>query len=352
MHKASIQPSISQAGDGFGASLDLEGDRFVAGASYNWTLGGEGLAFVFERDSAGFWNETAVLSASDLSDLDQFGRSVALDEDRVVVGAPLHSLPSLFAGAVYVFDLMEGSWSQTGKLSSSDLVSLNFFGGAVDVEGDTIIVGAELDPGAAPTGGAAYVFKESAGVWTQVDKFYGSFTENGDTFGYAVDLEDSEVLVGSPHTSASTAGPGKAYLHVLDEFAEPSLLADTDKVSLSNGGLQALQLGACQAHGGALYFLAGTAAGVSPGLFLGGLSVPLNPDAYFLHTVNHPGAAPLSGALGVLDAFGRADATFEVAPGSAPSLAGLMLHHAYVVLDPASLQPTAVSGAVAVGLVP
>ena len=269
-----------------------------------------------------------------------------------MVGAPLHSLPTLFAGAVYVFDLVDGVWTQTAKLTSSDLVTLNFFGGAVDVEDDRVVVGAELDPGMAPTGGAAYVFEETPSGWIETSKFFGSATENGDTFGFSLDLEGAEVVVGSPHTSTSTVGPGYAYLYALDSLALPSLIAGGDEVSLSQGGSQTLQLGACLDHGGDLYFLAGSSAGTSPGFDFSGLAVPLNPDAYFLHTVNHPGAAPLSGAFGVLDAFGRADATFEVAPGSAPSLAGLMLHHAYVVLDPASFQPTAVSGAVAVGLVP
>ena len=351
-HKASIQPSISNPGDGFGASLDLEGDRFVAGASYNWTLVGEGLAFVFERDSGGTWQEVAVLSSDDLSDLDQFGRSVALHEDRVVVGAPFHSLPTPFAGAVYVFDLLDGLWVKTGKVSTADLPVLADFGWSVDVEGSRLVAGAKLDSDIASGSGAAYLFEEGPGGWNQVAKFYGSGLGVGDTFGYSLDMEGMEVLIGAPNAVTSTASPGYAFLHRLDPLMDPSLMSDADGISLSQGGLQTLQLGACLDHGGDLYFLAGSAAGMSPGFDFSGLAVPLNPDAYFLHTVNHPGAAPLSGAFGVLDAFGRADATFEVAPGSAPSLAGLMLHHAYVVLDPASFQPTAVSGAVAVGLVP
>jgi hypothetical protein len=85
---------------------------------------------------------------------------------------------------------------------------------------------------------------------------------------------------------------------------------------------------------------------------LAGLPVPLNPDLYFLYTLNHPGTPPLSTSQGVLDAWGKGSASFPLSPGTQPSLAGLTLNHAYAVLDAATLQLEAVSSAVLVSLVP
>jgi hypothetical protein len=92
--------------------------------------------------------------------------------------------------------------------------------------------------------------------------------------------------------------------------------------------------------------------GTSPGFAFGGTPVPLNPDAYFLYTLNHPSAPPLGASLGFLDAGGKASVTFSIPPGFEATLAGLTLHHAYAVLDGAALQLEAVSAAAPVELVP
>ncbi len=353
--KATIKPSISAGGDGFGASLDLEGERIVVGASYSWTSSSpyEGLAFVFERAFSGaVWIQTAILSPADLQDNDLFGQDVALDGDRIVVGAPQYDQPSPFIGAAFVFDLIGGIWTQTANLSPSDQPILTYFGWSVDVEGSRAVVGARTDNDAAPAAGAAYLFEEGPGGWTEVEKFYGSGIGPGDTFSYAVDLDDSELLIGAPYTIGAEMGhPGYAFLFAL-EPSGPSLLADATSVSLSQGGMQGFQLGACLEHAGDLYFLAGSATGTSPGFVFSGVSVPLNPDVYFLYTLNHPGIPPLASSFGVLDAWGKGSASFAIPAGTQPSLAGLTLHHAYAVLDPTTLQLDAVSPAVPVALVP
>jgi hypothetical protein len=145
--------------------------------------------------------------------------------------------------------------------------------------------------------------------------------------------------------------PGHAFLFALDPSG-PSLLADASSVSLSQGGAQGLQLGACLEHAGDLYFLAGSATGTSPGFVFGGLPVPLNPDAYFLYTLNHPGSPPLATSFGVLDAWAKGSSSFALPPDSPATLAGLTLHHAYAVLGAGTLQVEAISPAVPVGLVP
>ncbi len=351
--KATIKPLVAAVGDGFGASLDLEGERIVVGAPYQWasTSPYEGLAFVFERSSATVWIQKAMLSPADLQDNDAFGQDVALDGNRIVVGAPLYDQPSPFVGAAFVFDLIGGMWTQTAKLSPSDHPTLTDFGWSVDVEGTRTVVGAQNGDGAARGAGAAYLFEERSSVWVEVEKFQGSGVQSSDTFGYVLDLEGPEVLIGAPHAASGLGHPGYAFLFSLDP-AGPSLLADAISVSLSQGGGQDHQLGACLEHAGDLYFLAGSATGTSPGFVFGGLPVPLNPDPYFFYTLNNPGVPPLATSLGVLDAWGKGSASFSVPPGTSATLTGLTLHHAYAVLDAATLQLEAVSPAVPVALVP
>jgi hypothetical protein len=357
VQKAVIKPGPSVGGDGFGQSLDLEGDRLVVGATYGWTGSCEpyceGQAFVFERHpDFGIWFQKAVLAPAELADGDYFGQDVALDGDRIAVGAMQHDLPQFNVGAVYVFDHVDSAWVQTGKLTPEDLPSSTRFGEAVDVEDGRVVVGAWGDGEAAPSGGAGYLFEEGTEGWKQVAKFHGSDPQLADSLGFAVDLEGSEVAVGAPHIGGESGPHGKAYLFNLDPDG-PSLVSDGDDVSLSAGGAQSFQLGACPSHAGDVYVFAGSASGTSPGFALAGKSVPLNADAYFLFTAGNLGAPPLASGLGILDASGRADAAFQLPAGVLqPALAGVVLHHAYAVLDGSTLQLEAVSNAVPVALVP
>jgi hypothetical protein len=81
------------------------------------------------------------------------------------------------------------------------------------------------------------------------------------------------------------------------------------------------------------------------------LVLPLNPDRYLAHTALHPGSAPLAGSRGTHDEKGAARAAFAL-PGGVlgAELAGVELHHAYVVLEASGV--VAISGAVPVRLAP
>jgi hypothetical protein len=110
------------------------------------------------------------------------------------------------------------------------------------------------------------------------------------------------------------------------------LTTDAAAISLGQGGKQPLDLHAGQSQALRLYLLVGSASGREPGLALGSLRLPLNPDGYMLLTLAHPNVW-IRGSLGLLDAEGRATATFDWPAGLAPELAGLTLDHAYVTFD-------------------
>jgi len=72
-------------------------------------------------------------------------------------------------------------------------------------------------------------------------------------------------------------------------------------------------------------------SGTTPGLQVGGHTLHLNLDAYFLHTLQNPNTPPLESSLGFLDPWGAGDAAFALPPGLT-GLAGLTVHHAYVLV--------------------
>lgn len=124
---------------------------------------------------------------------------------------------------------------------------------------------------------------------------------------------------------------------VEDEFtlvkgAARTLFRDQPRISVGAGGRQDFTLAAGPQHANRFYVLAG-ALGTTPGLPLGTLLVPLNPDPWLQLSLALANSPVYPGSIGVLDATGRATAAFVLPPLNDPSLVGQALWHAYVVGD-------------------
>jgi hypothetical protein len=98
-----------------------------------------------------------------------------------------------------------------------------------------------------------------------------------------------------------------------------------------------LQLGACPEHAGDYYLILGSVSGTTPALPLGAAELPLVVDAYTLFGLQYPNSPLLPASLGTLDPWGRASTNFILPPQSVPNFIGSTAHHAYVVLDSATL---------------
>ena len=137
---------------------------------------------------------------------------------------------------------------------------------------------------------------------------------------------------------------------VLDSCQQ--LMASPLELSVSAGGVQDFTLNAGAQHANSLYFLLGSASGFAPGFpVISGINLPLVADAYFLYTLEHANKPPLHGSFGQLDAAGQATASLSVNAGLSFGLTGLVLRHAYVILDPVTLLATDASNAAMVRLV-
>ena len=128
------------AGDLFGSSVAISGDTMVVGAP-DRTVGlnaQQGAVFVFS-DSSGAWQQTDELVADNGAEYDQFGYSVAISGSTIVVGSPFqvidHALGSDAQGAVYVFSHTAGRWQQTAELTASDGQASDWFGYSVAISG-------------------------------------------------------------------------------------------------------------------------------------------------------------------------------------------------------------------------
>ena len=202
--------------DNFGASVALDGSTLVVGAN-GATVGGnaaQGALYVF-TESNGTWTQTQKLTANDGAAYDNFGLSVALKGSTILVGSPQAAIGgNAGQGALYVFTESNGTWSQVQKLTASDGTANSSFGESVALNGSTALIGAN---NATVNGhsfqGAAYIFSESNGTWSQVQKLTASDGAANSNFGSAVALNGSTALIGA---DGSTVGgntyQGKAYL--------------------------------------------------------------------------------------------------------------------------------------------
>ena len=219
--------------DDFGWSIAVSGTTAVIGA--HGTNEYQGAAYVF-TESGGVWTQTQKLTASDGAVGDAFGSSVAFDGSTALIGA--YDAPiggNQFQGAAYVFTESGGVWSQAQKLTASDGAAQDYFGTSVALHGTTALVGADgADIGSNGNQGAAYVFTESGGTWTQTQKLTASDGAGADYFGTSVALDGSTALIGAPDaTIGGNAYAGAAYI-----FSESGgVWTQTQKLTASDAAM-------------------------------------------------------------------------------------------------------------------
>jgi hypothetical protein len=148
-----------------------------------------------------------------------FGRSVAISGDTLVVGSPAENNSatgvngdqstgfSASSGPAYVFTRIGTTWTQEAYLKASNAQSTDRFGGSVDIDGDTIVVGATGEDSSATgvngdetdnlasSAGAAYVFTRTGTTWTQQAYLKASNSEASDLFGESVAISGDTIAV-------------------------------------------------------------------------------------------------------------------------------------------------------------
>ncbi len=272
--QAYLKASNAEAQDFFGTSVAISGDTIVVGvpdeasnettitngssASADNSAPGAGAAYVFVRSGTS-WSQQAYLKAPNAEAGDNFGISVAISGDTLVVGAEAEASNQTSitngatassdnlasgAGAAYVFTRSGSSWSQQAYLKAPNAEADDLFGHSVAISGDTIVVGANTESSnqttitngstassdnSASEAGAVYVFVRSGTSWSQQAYLKAPNAEVGDNFGGSVAISGDTIVVGadgedSPQTTItngstasadnSAAGAGAAYVFV------------------------------------------------------------------------------------------------------------------------------------------
>ncbi len=244
---AKLTASDGAEGDFFGISVAISGDTVVVGAIFGDGVNSDqGSAYVFVKPPggwAGTLTETAKLTASDGAAYENFGISVAVSGDTVVVGVPLDDIgANEDQGSAYVFVKPSGGWTdmtETAKLTASDGAAYDKFGYAVAISGDTVVVGAIFGDGVNSDQGSAYVFVKPPGGWaatlTETAKLTASDGAEGDFFGISVAISGDTVVVGAIFGDGVNSDQGSAYVFVKPPGGWAGTLTETAKLTASDG---------------------------------------------------------------------------------------------------------------------
>ncbi len=182
-----LTASDGAGGDHFGAPVTVSEDEntLVVGSNNDESTTGAAYVFVFDGTN---WVEQAKLTASNGSPGDHFGSNVGISENIVVVGSVFDDSQ---AGSAYVFEYDGTNWGEQHKITASDGIAGDYFGGSLGISGSTIVVGASGDDDAGDRSGSAYIFSadtDEDGIPDDADNCPTVFNPdqadvNGDGFG-------------------------------------------------------------------------------------------------------------------------------------------------------------------------
>lgn len=222
-----IVASDRASADRFGIAVAIDGEFAVVGSRFDGKsasgstpiLTQSGSAYIFQRGSGGTWSQMQKITASDRADGAYFGTSVSISGRHIVIGASaekrdvsgVNSLND--AGAVYVFELAGGIWSQVQKIVASDRGAGDYFGYSVSVDGNRFVTGARNEAqnasgsGTVLNAGSAYVFERSgSGTWSQQQKIVASDRQTDDEFGASAAIGGDYIMIGVPREDHDATG--------------------------------------------------------------------------------------------------------------------------------------------------
>jgi FG-GAP repeat len=214
--KKKIAADDGAANDHFGFSVSAGFDEVVVGAYGNESTPGAAYIFLRDLDGVENWGQENKFTASDGANDDLFGIDVSFDGDTVVVGA---SGDDSATGSAYVYLRDQGgsgNWGQKKKLIASDGQADDQFGLSVSLRGDILVVGTPNDDVSFSDQGSAYIFKRDQGgtdEWGNFIKLTASDGAQDDLFGVSGAVEGNTVAIGSfSDTIGANTNQGSAYI--------------------------------------------------------------------------------------------------------------------------------------------
>ena len=223
--------SVNQKLERFGRALAASGNTLYIGAPDAEEERGAVYVFSYVGEHQS-WEQRARLMASDAVPGDQFGFSIALDGDQVLIGAPGRKEST---GSVYVLIARaDGSFIEENSILAEDAGPGDQFGLTLDVDKNQAVVGA---PGQSESKGAAYAFAHEETGWSQIAKLVTDSLTNRSRMGSSVLIHQGSIYVGVPRLNQ---GQGVVLEYMwdseLNQLQQTDLLRNPDPVRRAQFG--------------------------------------------------------------------------------------------------------------------
>ncbi len=210
-----INAADGQTLDWFSRSLSIDGDTLLIGAYGDDDKAAEaGSAYVYSRAANGTWNQVTKFIAPDGAAADNLGFSVSLSGNLALIGSPLDDDHGADSGSAYVLTRQaNGFWVYTAKLGALDGQAGDNFGAALGISGDFASVGAWGDDDRGADSGSDYTYtRQLDGTWIQRTKTTASDALAADYYGRAVAVRGQIVLLGAYGRDDHGLQSGTAYI--------------------------------------------------------------------------------------------------------------------------------------------
>jgi len=228
---------LTTSGGLSGTSVAIDGDIAVIGSPLGTgTDWASGMILVYRLQN-GTWIRDAELVANDIDAGDMMGVSVDVSGNRVIAGAWFEDHAGSNSGAAYIFENNNGKWLQVAKLTANDASPEDSFGRRVAIEGDTCIVTSPLDDDNGATSGSAYAYQYDPldSTWYQSQKIIAKNGLPGDQFGLGLAMNGELLAIGSPWANDG-AGQIHIFDHMFGKYTESQTLMDHTSEALDNFG--------------------------------------------------------------------------------------------------------------------
>jgi hypothetical protein len=245
VQEAYIKASRPDGDDQFGWAAAIDGDTLAVGAinessnardvngnQVDNSLSKSGAVYVFARTGS-VWTQQAYLKSDNPSAYDYFGYAIAVLGDTVVVGAPgaasTGATPA-HQGSVHVFVRDHGAWKPSMRLdppSGGD--AQDMFGGSVALQANRLAIGSPMESSGQEYSGAVYVYPRNGASFGAPKKLKASAPQASGLFGWSLAFDADDLAVGAPQYDPlrpTRNAPGSAFVYTQqsDEWVEQPLV--------------------------------------------------------------------------------------------------------------------------------
>lgn len=249
-----LVPPHPDYGDVFGYALDISGTTAIISAygedkdvNEANPLTNSGAVYFYERNTNGNWLLKQKMVASDRDSWDQYGTKVSVDSNIAIVNAPREDDDELGqnklfeSGSVYVYENVNGLWTETQKIVAPIRTTNDEFGYCISLSNNTIAIGARWEDedtsnsNYVKNAGAAFIYeRDNSGKFQFTKKIVPPIRAFEDNFGDAIALDGNSLIIAASAEDEDTLNANYLYNAGAVYFVDRNTKVSVEDLILDN----------------------------------------------------------------------------------------------------------------------